>query len=426
MRRDSGQSYDGFLTDLAKSSGTETPTREDLAKVDKTRKNKASNQDWYNPHDPDARITKMKDGTTHLAYKAEHAVDMEAGAVVAVTLQAADQGDTMTVHETLAAAGDQLLAVAQDLQTASRIDEQLLAKVVNGKGYHSSPMLKVLAKMEIRSYVGEPLRRGRRNWDGKQEEREAVNANRERISSEYGRLLLSSNAQFIAEEITAGRADVVYVCEDAELEDFRDEPHTQAICEAVCHFRPLTVPFGATSTGRSLAPRVAVRLKTGLTADCTELEAVKDGLLYQTRPAFGDNIMATIVCRRASPQMATVRPHVMKRLPPNPERKGAVDWSPSAPLLSRTRLLRFVPEDGQAVNIEDAQVVLVGSRLTPKAPGSRLTPTAPVTSSWSSGKQKRHGIILPSRSSSYEWCRERGLGRNVCKISCSRRAVSSS
>ena len=139
----------------------------------------------------------MKDGTTHLAYKAEHAVDMEAGAVVAVTLQAADKGDTMTVHETLAAAGDQLLAVAQDLQTASRIDEQLLAKVVNGKGYHSSPMLKVLAKMEIRSYVSEPLRRGRRNWDGKQEEREAVNANREWISSEYGKLLLRQRGELV-------------------------------------------------------------------------------------------------------------------------------------------------------------------------------------------------------------------------------------
>jgi len=79
----------------------------------------------------------MKDGTTHLAYEAEHAVDMEAGAVVAVTLQAADEGDTTTVHQTLAAAGKQLLAVAQDMQTASRIDEQLLAEVVNGEGYHS-------------------------------------------------------------------------------------------------------------------------------------------------------------------------------------------------------------------------------------------------------------------------------------------------
>ncbi len=197
VRRDSGQSYNGFLTDLAKSSGIETPTREDLAKVDKTRKNKASNQDWHNPHDPDARITKMKDGTTHLAYKAEHAVDMEAGAVVAVTLHAADQGDTETVHETLAEAGGQLLEVAEDPQTASRIDEQLLAEVVNDKGYHSGPMLKVLGQMEISSYVSEPLRKGRRNWDGKEEERDAVYANRERINSDYGKLLLRQRGELV-------------------------------------------------------------------------------------------------------------------------------------------------------------------------------------------------------------------------------------
>jgi transposase len=90
-----------------------------------------------------------------------------------------------------------LLAVAQDPQTASRIDEQLLAEVVNDKGYHSGPMLKVLAKMEIRSYVSEPLRRGRRNWDGKEEEREAVNANRERIGSEYGKLLLRQRGELV-------------------------------------------------------------------------------------------------------------------------------------------------------------------------------------------------------------------------------------
>ncbi|MFH1185504.1 MAG: transposase [Chloroflexota bacterium] len=197
VRRDSGQSYDGFLTDLVKSSGIETPTREDLAKVDKTRKNKASNQDWHNPQDPDARITKMKDGTTHLAHKAEHAVDMETGAVVGVTLQAADQGDTATIHETLAAAGEQLLAVAQDPQTASRIAEQLLAEVVSDKGYHSGPLLKVLAEMELRSYVSEPLRKGRRNWDGKEEERDAVYANRERISSEYGKLLLRRRGELV-------------------------------------------------------------------------------------------------------------------------------------------------------------------------------------------------------------------------------------
>ena len=93
VRRDTGEGYEEFLTRLAVESGIETPTREQLAKIDKQRKNKVSNKDWTHPHDPDARVAKMKDGRTHLAHKAEHTVDLETGAVVAVTLQAADQGD---------------------------------------------------------------------------------------------------------------------------------------------------------------------------------------------------------------------------------------------------------------------------------------------------------------------------------------------
>src|SRR5271154_6834570 len=106
VRRDNGESYEEFLKGLAQESGIETPTREDLARFDRKRKNKASNKDWVNPHDADARITKMKDGRTHLAHKAEHAVDLKTGAVLAVTLQEADQGDTTTVIETLAQAGE--------------------------------------------------------------------------------------------------------------------------------------------------------------------------------------------------------------------------------------------------------------------------------------------------------------------------------
>src|SRR2546425_3976333 len=106
VRRDNGESYEEFLKGLAKESGIETPTREDLARLDRQRKKKASNQEWVNPHDPDARITKMKDGRTHLAHKAEHAVDLQTGAVLAVTLQEADQGDTTTIVENLAQAGE--------------------------------------------------------------------------------------------------------------------------------------------------------------------------------------------------------------------------------------------------------------------------------------------------------------------------------
>jgi transposase len=112
VRRDSGESYEEFLTTLAKASGIGTPTRADLARIDRKRKKKGSNDDWTHPHDPDAKITKMKDGRTHLAHKAEHAIDLETGAIVGVTVQDADEGDTTTIQQTLPEAAEQLEAVA--------------------------------------------------------------------------------------------------------------------------------------------------------------------------------------------------------------------------------------------------------------------------------------------------------------------------
>src|SRR5258705_10263701 len=105
VRRDRGESYEEFLRGLAKASGIETPTREDLARLDRKRKKRTSNQDWMSPSDADARVAKMKDGRTHLAHKAEHAVDLDTGAVEAVTLQGADKGDTTTLDATLCEAG---------------------------------------------------------------------------------------------------------------------------------------------------------------------------------------------------------------------------------------------------------------------------------------------------------------------------------
>ena len=101
VRRDTEQGYEEFLTELAVASGIQTPTREDLARLDRKRTGKGSNQQWKHPHDGDARITRMKDGRTHLAHKAEHAVDLETGAIVSVTVQGADQGDTQTMVQTL-------------------------------------------------------------------------------------------------------------------------------------------------------------------------------------------------------------------------------------------------------------------------------------------------------------------------------------
>src|SRR5438128_6641948 len=112
VRRETGEGYQEFLTRLARDSGIATPTREQLAKLDRKRARKGSNEDWVNPHDPEAHITKMKDGRTHLAYKAEHAVDLETGAVVAVTVAAGDAGDTATILETLPQADEHIAQAA--------------------------------------------------------------------------------------------------------------------------------------------------------------------------------------------------------------------------------------------------------------------------------------------------------------------------
>src|SRR3954454_2500915 len=114
VRRDSGETYQEFLTRLAQASGIETPTRAELARLDRKRPKKGRNTEWRHPHDPDARLIKMKDGRTHLAHKAEHAVDLETGAVVAVTVQGADQGDTTTIMETVAEAGARIADAAGD------------------------------------------------------------------------------------------------------------------------------------------------------------------------------------------------------------------------------------------------------------------------------------------------------------------------
>ena len=180
VRRDNGQSYNDYLKELAKAAGMENATREQLARLDRKRKKKGSNQEWMSPSDPDARITKMKAGRTHLAHKAEHAVDLSSGALLAVTLQPANQGDTTTIHKTLAEA-----------QTAAReINDSGVEEVVADKGYHSGAVLKEVHDQEVRSYIPEP-ERGRRNWQGagKAEEQKRTYENRRRVRGERNKRL---------------------------------------------------------------------------------------------------------------------------------------------------------------------------------------------------------------------------------------------
>ncbi len=196
VRRDTGASYEEFLRGLAEASGVKTPARADLAKVDRKRRGKGSNDDWQHPHDPDSRITKMKDGRTHLAHKAEHAVDLETGAVVAVTVQSASEGDTRTLMNTVVEAAEQLERVQEDEAAAEHLSDRPLAEMVLDKGYHSNETLVELADWEIRTYASEP-HRGRRCWKDKAPARDAVYGNRRRIRGERGRWLLRQRGELL-------------------------------------------------------------------------------------------------------------------------------------------------------------------------------------------------------------------------------------
>src|SRR5713226_2851875 len=185
VRRDNGQKYDDYLKDLAKAAGMENPTREQLARLDRKRKKKESNKEWKNPYDPDARIAKMKDGSTHLAHKAEHAVDLSSCALLAVTLQGADQGDTTTIHQTLADAGEAVAELIEHEAVTAPMEEPKvnlggIEEAVADKGYHSGAVVQDLHAVDCRSYIPEP-ERGRRNWEGKQDEQKQVYANRRRV-----------------------------------------------------------------------------------------------------------------------------------------------------------------------------------------------------------------------------------------------------
>ena len=201
VRRDTGESYNEFLTVLAQASGIETPTREDLARLDRKRKKRTSNQEWKSPIDEDARIAKMKDGRTHMAHKAEHAVDLDSGAVVAVTLQAADLGDTSTLDATLIEAGMAVAELAVQAAASRPADTKVsfngIEELIADKGYMSGAVLKRVKSYQVRSYIPEKRQKGKRNWQGKMEEQQAVYANRRRVRGSYGKSLLRRRSELL-------------------------------------------------------------------------------------------------------------------------------------------------------------------------------------------------------------------------------------
>jgi transposase len=192
VRRDSGEGYREMLTRMAVESGIETPTADDLIRLDRARKGKKlSNADWESQTDPDAKIAKLKDGRTRLAYKPEHALDLDTGAVIAAEMHAADQGDTATLPDTLATAAVHLTAV--DAAPAPEVPAELVAD----KGYHSRDGLKALDDGPWKTRIAERRTNGILRWHGDHDARRAVYNNRARLMSEVARQAFRLRAELV-------------------------------------------------------------------------------------------------------------------------------------------------------------------------------------------------------------------------------------
>ena len=202
VRRDNGAGYDEHVTALMKTEGIQEPTPAERQRFDRKRKKSLSNRDWMNPHDREARITKMKDGRTHLAYKAEHAVDLETGAVVALTVQPADRGDTASMPATLGEAGCAVTEMAGQPAQAEAVgpvetgSEVGVERVVADKGYHSKQALEDLAEVGVRTVIAEPDRK-RQKWSGQSAAQAAVYANRRRLDTESAKALMRRRGELI-------------------------------------------------------------------------------------------------------------------------------------------------------------------------------------------------------------------------------------
>lgn len=193
VRRDTGETYRQMLTRMAEESGVATPTIDDLVRLDRRRQGKKlSNEDWTSPTDPDAKIARMKDGPTHLAYKPEHAVDLDTGVIVAAPIHPADEGDTTTLEPTLAEAQKNLSAVG--LAPTSEDPCDLIAD----KGYHSRAVLKDLDDGPWKTRIAEPLpNKGYLCWHGDKAARAAVYGNRSRLRSGVGKEAMRKRGEIV-------------------------------------------------------------------------------------------------------------------------------------------------------------------------------------------------------------------------------------
>ena len=192
VHRDDGRTYREMLTQMAKESGIETPSADDLVRIDRTRKGKKlSNEEWISKTDPEAKIAKLKDGRTHLAYKPEHAVDLDTGVIVAAALHPADNGDTTTIAGTLTSAENNLAQI----DAAPTPDEP--SELVADKGYHSRAVLKDLDGGAWKTRIAEPKQPGFSRWHGDDKARAAVYANRTRLGSGLGKRAMRRRAEIV-------------------------------------------------------------------------------------------------------------------------------------------------------------------------------------------------------------------------------------
>jgi transposase len=216
VRRDTGESYTAYLKRLAAAEGKEAKDAAALLRMDRKRTKRTSNKDWESPSDGEAEITKLKDGRTALAYKAENAVDMETGAIVAVTTHGGAAAESTTVQETVIEAGIAVadLIAEQTPEGEYEVHPMGVEEVVADKGYHSNDVAVDLKEMGLRSYIAEPDR-GARNWNGKGAAKAAVYGNRRRIKGERGKRLQRQRGERIernfAHQFDTGGLDRLYV-----------------------------------------------------------------------------------------------------------------------------------------------------------------------------------------------------------------------
>jgi transposase len=212
VRRDTGESYTDYLKRVAAAEGVSAPDAAALRRMDRKRPKKMSNQDWVSPSDEEAEITRLKDGRTALAFKVENAVDMETGAIVAVTTHGGAAADTATVEATVIEAGVVVAEIAGE--QAPEVNAAGVQEVVADRGYHSNEVVRGMEELQIRSYIAEP-ERGTRNWEGKPAEKAAVYANRRRVQGARGKRLQSRRGEKIernfAHQFDTGGMDRLWV-----------------------------------------------------------------------------------------------------------------------------------------------------------------------------------------------------------------------